>query len=289
MEQQDKYGLVLEGGAMRGLFTAGVLDVLMENDVRAQAVVGVSAGACFGCNYKSWQPGRAIRYNLRFCGDRRYAGLHSLLTTGDVYNALFCYGDIPLRLDPFDEAAYERSPMTFAVVCTDLATGRAVYKQIDRFDGAGLTWIRASASMPLVSRIVRVEGRELLDGGIADPIPLAWMEGQGYARNIVVRTQPRGFFKQPNRMLPAIRAAYRQYPRFVASVADRHERYNAELRYIRDQERAGAVFLLCPDEPLNIGSVEKDRAEMRRVYNHGRFVAQRELPRLRAWLAGQAG
>lgn len=282
----QKTGLVLEGGAMRGLFSAGVMDVWLENGLRFDGAVGVSAGACFGCNFKSRQPGRAIRYNLRYCRDKRYASVRSWLETGDVYNANFCYGDIPLRLDPFDAAAYEADPMAFYVVCTDVNTGKAVYRRLDKADNHAFLWIRASASMPLASRVVHLDGYSLLDGGIADSIPLRFMENEGYAKNVVVRTQPRGFVKEPNKLVPVMRRALRQYPAFVAAAADRHDRYNETLRYIRRQEVAGAAFVLCPDYPLGIRSVEHDPAEMQRVYDHGREVAGRELAALRAFLAG---
>lgn len=279
-----KTGLVLEGGAMRGLFSAGVLDVLMENGIRFDGAIGVSAGAAFGCNYKSHQPGRALRYNKRFCQDKRYASVRSLLGTGDLYNALFCYGDIPLRLDPFDAETYEADPMAFYAVCTDVETGKPVYKRLDKADSACFGWIRASASMPLASRVVELDGYKLLDGGMADSIPLAYFESIGYAKNVVVRTQPRGFVKRPNKLLPVMRAALRRYPNLLARIADRHQRYNAQLRYIRSREKAGAAFVLCPDWPLEIGAVERDPAELQRVYDHGRAVAQRELGKLKAFL-----
>lgn len=280
-------GLVLEGGAMRGMFTAGVLDVLMEQGIRLDGVIGVSAGACFGCNYKSHQPGRAIRYNMRFCRDKRYASIRSLLTTGDLFNASFCYGDVPLRLDPFDGETFAKDPMAFYVVCTDVETGKPVYRRVDRGDSEGFDWIRASASMPLASRPVHLDGYKLLDGGVADSIPLAWFETQGYARNVVVLTQPRDFVKPPNRLLPVMRRAMPQYPNLLAAVADRHVRYNTTLRYIEKQEAAGAAFVLSPEAPLHIGAVERDPGELWRVYEHGRTVAQKRLPALRAFLAGE--
>lgn len=166
-----KTGLVLEGGAMRGMFTAGVMDVLMENGVDFDGVIGVSAGAAFGCNYKSKQIGRVIRYNTRFCADKRYGGLGSLVKTGDIYNTDFCYGTVPLELDPFDFTAYDANPQEFYVVCTDIESGQPVYHKYLGQSDHGFDWIRASASMPLVSRIVEIEGRKLLDGGIADSSP----------------------------------------------------------------------------------------------------------------------
>ena len=187
-----KTGLVLEGGAMRGLYTAGVLDILMENGITVDGAVGVSAGAVFGCNYKSGQIGRVLRYNLAYCRDPRYMGLRSLIRTGDLYGEQFCYHDIPDRLDPFDREAFRKNPMAFYVVCTDVHTGEAVYYRLSDGGDRDIQWMRASASMPLVSRTVQVDGYELLDGGIADSIPIAWFRSQGYTRNLVILTQPAG-------------------------------------------------------------------------------------------------
>ena len=166
-------GLVLEGGAMRGLFTAGIIDVMMQHNIWPDAVIGVSAGAAFGCNYKSRQIGRAIRYNKQFAHDSRYSGLRSLLTTGDYFNAKFAYHTMPCSLDIFDVQAFNENPMKFIAVCTDVETGKAVYKQLDTVDEHTYDWIRASASMPLVSRIVELEGMKLLDGG--DTHPTTWI------------------------------------------------------------------------------------------------------------------
>ena len=163
-----KTGLVLEGGAMRGMFTAGVTDVMMEHGIEFDGAVGVSAGAAFGCNYKSRQIGRSIRYNKRFCNDRRYCGLRSLLLTGNIYNTDFAYREVPLHLDEFDFAAYAANPMEFWLVCTDIETGLPVYHRYDGYHDHGFDWIRASASMPMVSRTVEIDGQKLLDGGISD-------------------------------------------------------------------------------------------------------------------------
>lgn len=146
-----KCGLVLEGGAMRGLFTAGVTDVFMENGIAFDGAVGVSAGAAFGCNYKSYQPGRAIRYNTRFCRDKRYCSIRSLITTGDMFGADFCYHEIPEKLDVFDFDTYENSAMEFYVVCTDVETGKPVYHRCDTMNSRELEWLRASASMPMAA------------------------------------------------------------------------------------------------------------------------------------------
>lgn len=284
-----KTGLVLEGGAMRGMFTAGVLDVLMEAGVAVDGAVGVSAGAAFGCNYKSRQIGRAIRYNMTYCRDPRYCSLRSLVRTGDLYGVDFCYRVIPMELDPFDAETFARNPMPFYAVCTDLRTGKPVYHLLQNGGEEDMAWIRASASMPMVSRIVRLDGHELLDGGIADSIPLRFFESIGYERNIVVLTQPQGFIKEKNRYLPLLRVALRKYPKAFRALAQRHEAYNEAVRYVRQREEEGAAFVLCPDEPLHIGAVERDAGRLRAVYEAGRAVAGRRLPAMQAFLAAAHG
>ncbi len=280
----SKIGLVLEGGAMRGLFTAGVMDVLLENGVTFDGAVGVSAGAVFGCNYKSRQIGRVLRYNTRFCKDPRYCSLRSLVKTGDLYGADFCYRELPEELDLFDTQTYEQNPMAFYVVCTDIETGKAVYHRCDKADRESYEWMRASASMPLVSRPVELEGKRYLDGGMADPIPLQFFQSVGYDKNVVVLTQPRDFVKKPDEELPLLRLALRRYPRLVETLKKRHKVYNAETAYIRQQEKSGAVFVIAPAAPLHIGSVEKDPDELRRVYALGRQAAKEQLASLQAFL-----
>lgn len=279
-----KYGLVLEGGAMRGLFTAGVLDVLMENGIEFDGAVGVSAGAAFGCNYKSRQSGRAIRYNLRFCRDKRYCSMHSLLTTGDIYNAEFCYHTIPDKLDIFDAKAFEENPMKFYTVSTDINTGKAVYKDFSKVNYDELEWLRASGSLPLAARIVRIGGRELLDGGISDSIPLKFMEKQGYDRNIVILTQPRDYVKEPSGSVKFVKLLYRKYPNLVKACAERHKMYNAELRYIRSAESEGKAFVIAPPEKLPVSRIEHDSEKILEAYRIGRKTAMANLDALKAFM-----
>ena len=227
-----KTGLVLEGGAMRGMFTAGVLDVLMEHNIQLDGAVGVSAGAVFGCNYKSHQIGRTIRYNTEYCTDKRYASFGNLLRTGNLYSEQFCYHTVPEKLDPFDTEAFRENPMDFFVVCTDVRTGEPIYRKCRTGDAEDIQWMQASASMPLAAKIVKIGHYQLLDGGVADSIPVRFFESIGYKRNLIILTQPKGFVKQKNKMLPLIRARYVRYPAFVEAVADRHQRYNETLAYI---------------------------------------------------------
>lgn len=280
-----KYGLVLEGGAMRGLFTAGVIDVLMENDIVLDAAVGVSAGAAFGCNYKSGQIRRAIRYNTRFCRDKRYCSPLSLVKTGDMFGGEFCYHTLPDKLDIFDREAFNASPVDFWVVCTDITTGKAVYHKCGNVSYDELEWIRASASMPVAARIVEVGGHKLLDGGISDSIPLKFMESRGCERNVVVLTQPRDYVKKPAGMKKLIRLKYRKYPELIKAIENRHKMYNGELKYVRAAEEAGTAFVIAPPEALPIGHIEHDPDVMLEVYRIGRRIANESLEGLKGFLS----
>ena len=279
----QKTGLVMEGGAMRGMFTAGVLDVLMENKVEFDGAMGVSAGAVFGCNFKSRQIGRSLRYNMRFCDDPRYCSVESLIKTGDLYGVQFCYDEIPNKLDPFDAETYRNNPMPFYAVCTNVETGKAIHKRLDNGDAKDMEYFRASASMPVVSRIVEVDGYKLLDGGITDSIPLASMERRGYPRNVVILTQPLDYVKKKSGMLPLIRLVMRDYPKVIKAMEVRHIRYNKQEAYVREQELAGKVFVIRPPYALGISRTEDDPAELRRVYDLGRAEMEKQLHDLRAF------
>ncbi|MBP3647866.1 MAG: patatin family protein [Clostridia bacterium] len=278
-------GLVLEGGAMRGLFTAGVLDMLLEADIRFDGAIGVSAGAAFGCNFKSRQSGRVIRYNTRYSRDWRYCSFRSMLLTGDLFGAKFCYRDLPNKLDPFDNETFNRNPMSFWVVVTDVETGLPHYRRVDRAGDECSDWIRASASMPLVSRVVELEGRGYLDGGIADSIPLRAFEERGFERNVVILTQPEGFVKVPSSGLGLMRLMLRKYPKMVDTLANRHVNYNEAVAYVKQREKEGAALVIRPKEKLDIGRVEHDPDKMRAVYELGREAGREKLNEIRAFLA----
>ena len=279
-----KKGLILEGGAMRGMFTAGVIDVMMENGIDFDGVIGVSAGAAFGCNYKSKQVGRVIRYNMKYCADRRYSGIGSLIKTGNIFSTDFAYGEVPLKFDVFDFETYQSNPMDFYVVCTDIETGKAVYHNYGGKDDHCFDWIRASASMPIVSQIVDIDGRKLLDGGIVDSIPVKYFEELGYRKNVVVLTQPENYQKKKNRLMPLIRLKYRRYPKLVETMANRHLVYNAALDYIKDRERQGALFVIRPKEKLKIGKVEKNPDKLKEVYDIGRETAAAQIQAIKDFL-----
>jgi len=269
---------------MRGLFTCGIIDVMMEADIWPDGIVGVSAGAAFGCNYKSRQPGRALRYNKRFARDKRYCSWQSWLKTGDLYNAEFAYHTVPTQYDIFDNNAFEQNPMEFYAVCTDVETGEAVYKQLIESTPLTYDWIRASASMPLASKVVELEGRKVLDGGVADSIPLAFFEGIGYDRNVVILTQPEGFVKEHNRLMPLMRIALRKYPKMIEALDQRHLMYNRELEYVKQAEEEGRCLVIRPNGKIPIGHISHDPDEMQRVYEIGREKGKQELEHIADFL-----
>ncbi|MDD6255245.1 MAG: patatin family protein [Eubacteriales bacterium] len=279
-----KTGLIMEGGAMRGLYTAGVTDVMMENGVTFDGAAGVSAGAAFGCNYKSRQIGRVIRYNKRFAHEKRFCSLYSLITTGDLYGADFCYRLLPDSLDPFDTRTYEQNPMEFYVVCTDMDTGKAVYHRCDTGNSEDIAWMRASASMPIVSKPVEIDGMKLLDGGISDSIPVRFFESIGYERNVIILTQPLGYRKQKMKILPLLRTLYPHNREMVDDLAVRHEVYNETIDYIAALEHKGKAFVIRPSAPLNIGSTSHDITQMERVYQEGRRVGRYHLAAMKRFI-----
>lgn len=280
-----KKGLVLEGGAMRGLFSAGVIDILMENNLLPDGVIGVSAGAAFGCNIKSKQPGRVIRYNKKLAHDWRYASFRSLLTTGDYFGGEYAYHYMPRHLDYFDVETFNNNPMEFWAVCTNVGTGKAVYKRLMEVDNNCLEYIRASASMPIAARIVTVEGKKLLDGGIADSIPLRFFQEQGYNRNLVVLTQPANYVKEPNKLMPLMRLWLRRHPRIIRALEQRHIMYNNQLEYVRQEEKKSNTLVLRPETVLTIGHLSHNPDDMQATYEHGRKVATKHLEEIKAFFS----
>ncbi len=275
-------GLVLEGGAMRAIYTAGVLDVFMEEGIWPDGLMGVSAGAIHGSVYLGNQPGRTIRYYKKYCNHWRFMSLRSLLLTGSVVGEKFCYHDLPDRLDPFDYDTFANSKVAYYAVCTDLETGEAVYQRCTDLRKE-MDYMRASASMPYVSKIVKRDGRKLLDGGVADSIPVDAFRRMGYDRNIVVLTQPKGYEKKPqNPKLP--RLFYRKYPKFADTLIRRHALYNAALRRIEELEKSGEIFVIRPSENLGIRRMEHDASKLEAQYNLGRRDALAKLEELKKWM-----
>ena len=276
-------GLVLEGGGFRGMYTCGVIDVFMENGICFDEVVGVSAGAAFGCNIKSKQIGRALRYNKRFCQDSRYSGLKSFIKTGDLYNKEFAYGIVPTILDPFDTKTFRENPLKFTVVCTDIHTGNPVYHEIQNGDATDIEWIRASASIPIVSKPVKLDGYELLDGGVSDSIPVNWMLERS-DKTVIVLTRDKSYHKEPMKYIHLLKKAFKEYPNLQKALENRYIVYNKTLDEIEQLEREGKVFVIRPSKPISCAMIEKDPNHLQEIYDIGRQDALHYLVDLKKYL-----
>ncbi|MBQ8481721.1 MAG: patatin family protein [Alphaproteobacteria bacterium] len=272
-------GLVLEGGAHRAIYTAGVLDILAENKVYFDGVIGVSAGAIHGCSFVSGQIGRSINYTLKYASDKRYMSFYSLITTGNMVGEQFCYHDLPEKLFPFDHQKFETSATAFYVTCTNLQSGKAEYIRCEELREK-MPYLRASASMPFVSRISKINNKLYLDGGIADSIPVKAFQDMGYDKCVVVQTRAAGYTKKPNKLTWLAYFIYRKFPRFIEAIKNRHIMYNNELAYIEKMQKEGKVFVIRPSKFIKISHTEKNEHILREVYELGRSDALNALPEL---------
>lgn len=276
-------GLVLEGGGVRGIYTAGVLDVFMEHGLRFDGVIGVSAGAIHGCSYLSEQKGRSIRYYRKYVSDPRFMSLRSWITTGDIVGADFCYHELPDKLDVYDHEAFLRNGTPFYAVCTNVETGQPEYIRLTDMR-TQIEYLRASASLPYFSRIVTLDGRKYLDGGCTDSIPVDAARRLGYQRSVVVLTRDAAYRKSPE-MRAMAKLVYRKYPAFVKALENRHVMYNGQVARVEALEREGSVFVIRPEAPLTIGRLENDPEKVQQVYDAGCADARKALEKLTAWLA----
>ena len=275
-------GLVLEGGAMRGVYTAGVLDVFMEHGLYFDGVVGVSAGAIHGCSFVSGQHGRSIRFIKKHRDNYRFMSVRSFLRTGNVVDPDFCYKEIPQKLDVFDNEAFKQNPTRFYITCTNLETGKAEYCYVTDMI-AQSDYLRASASLPYFSKIVEIDGKKYLDGGCGDSIPVAAFRKMGYARNVLVLTNPADHVrKKEHRKMAEL--VYRDYPKFVTALQTHHKHYNATMRLIEKLERDGEVFVIRPEKKLRIGRMERNLEIVEQTYALGRADAQKHMKKLLLWM-----
>ena len=262
-----KVGLVLEGGAMRGLYTAGVLDVLMENNIEVDGIIGVSAGVLFGVNYLSKQKGRVLRYNKKFIKDKRFMGLYSLLTTGNIVNKDFSYYEIPYKLDIFDDETYKKSKTVFYATITNVDTGEAEYVKLESVLEQ-MEVVRATSAMPFVSKIVELNGNKYLDGGIADSIPVDKCKELGYDKIILVLTRPIKYRKKKdNGIITKIK--YCKYPNLVNTLNNRYKKYNKTVEKIIEMENKKEIFVIRPSKYINIKRIEKNINKLQEMYELG--------------------
>ena len=283
MEKQklSKTAFVLEGGAMRGLYSAGVLDVFMQNGITTDAIYGVSAGALFGINFKSKQIGRAIRYNLKYSHEKNYMGLYSLITTGNIMNKDFCFNKLVNELDSFDFETFNNSPIDFFAVVTNVETGKSEYIKIcdARYQ---LEALRASGSMPFVSKLVEFQGEKYLDGAVSDPIPLQKAIDAGYEKIIVVLTRPLNYRKHRDFM--PYNLFYSKYPNFIKTASSQPENYNKTLDMIKKYENEGKIIVLRPSQNLKIARVEKNLKKLQAIYNLGVDDCVSNLDKIKKYL-----
>lgn len=278
-----KVGLLLEGGAMRGMYTCGVLDVLLDEKIKVDCIMGVSAGALFGVNFKSRQRGRGIRFNLKYIKDKRYMGLYPLITTGNIVNQEFCFNDIPNILDDFNYASFKRTKEDFYAVVTNMYTGKAEYKKIDELKGENVEYLRASGSMPFVSKPVEVNGQKYLDGGIADSIPIDKMVKMGYDKIIVVLTRPVGYRKRrANTSLAKV--VYKDYPKLIDAMAKRYRVYNKSVDEVELLSKTRDVFLIRPSKHIKIKRIEKNEKILKEMYELGVNDTKEKLTELKEYL-----
>lgn len=267
---KNKIGLVLEGGGHRGIYTAGILDTFAENKISFDGVMGVSAGCVHGASFLSGQIGRSIRYTTKYCNNSNYMGIGSLITTGNFFNEKFCYYDLPETLDPFANDTFDKNQTQFFAVCTDVKTGSAIYHECETLKGEKIKWLQASASMPLVSKIIKIDDNLLLDGGIADSIPIKKMQELGFEKNIVILTQEAGYRKNSNSLLPIIKLVYKKYPKLIEAIENRHIIYNQQLEFLEEQEKLGNVIIIRPSEKPTASRTEKDKEKILETYNLGK-------------------
>lgn len=274
--------LVLEGGGMRGIYTAGVIDVLLDNNLSFDAVMGVSAGALHGCCYVSKQNGRSIRYYKKYCNDKRFMSLYSLVTTGSLVGEQFCYHDIPDILDPFDYDTFMESPVEFYAVCTDIEKGKPIYAKLNDLRKQ-MDYMLASASLPLVSKTVEIDGRKLLDGGITDSIPVMAAKKLGYEKIVVVQTRPDGYIKS-SEASSAARVIYRKYPNLIKAIENRHIMYNKQTELVRQLAENGEIVRVLPSQKTKISRTEKDVGKINEMYLLGRHDAENKIDEISEYL-----
>lgn len=281
---ENKTTLVLEGGAMRGLYSAAILDVFMQNDISIDIIYGVSAGALFGLNYKSRQTGRALRYNLKYANDKNYMGLYSLITTGDIMNREFCFKKLVYELDKLDFETYKNNPVDFYAVVTNLQTGKPEYIKIDDAE-KDLEYFRASGSMPFVSRPVGINGNYYLDGAVSDAVPFKKALETDCEKIIVVLTRPSGYRKKyfplPYKLF------YKDFPNFIETAKNSYKKYNETMDLIEKYEAENKIIVLRPSELVKMKRVEKDIKKLQRMYDLGTSDCMKKLDEIKEYITSK--
>lgn len=281
--------IVVEGGGLRGSYSGGILDVLADKEIKFGGAAGTSAGATHLCSFLSEQIGRNLRIDTVHSKSHRYMSFKNLLLTGDYFAFDYCYKQIPYKIDPFDFDKFTEACKSteFRVCMTDVETGLAEYPQITDYRiEDNMSYIRASASLPILSKIVNIHGKKYLDGGVADSIPFECMFESGFERAVVILTRPLGYRKKQSKALPLVKVAFRHYPKFVEAVATRHIRYNQALDKLAKLESEGKAFIFRPSRLIKISDIESNKKKIAKLYELGMEDTRHKLPELLKFLEG---
>lgn len=279
--------LILEGGAMRGMYTSGVLDVLLENNLHVDGIIGVSAGALFGINYCSKQIGRALRYNKKYINDKSvdYMSFKNLIKTGNLINKDFAFNELPFKLDVFDEKTFRKSKTDFYATITNVKTGKAEYVKIDNTEKQ-MEVFRATGAMPFVSQMVEINNELYLDGALGDSIPIEKAKDLGYDKLIVVLTRPLNYKKKkPLQILAKIK--YKEYPNLIEAINTRYQKYNDTIEKIIDLENKKEIIVVRPTKDLKIKRIERNTDKLQEMYDLGVSDCKELLPNIKSFLSGE--
>ena len=261
-------GLVLEGGGMKGVYTAGVLDFFLDKGIEFSSVYGVSAGACHMCSYLSKQKERALDISIDYLDSKKYCSAYSLLTTGDLFNVNTAYHLIPEYLNPYDYETFDKYEGRVYAVVTNIATGKPEYLRI-RDAKKDIVAVRASASLPLVSRNVKIGDKVYLDGGISDAVPIRKSILDGNRKNVVILTKEEGFVRKPSKHMEVMKVRYFKYPKVYELMKNRHIAYNDTMDYLEKQQENGQAFVIRPKKKSDVGRIEKDVEKLKALYEEG--------------------
>ena len=282
--KEKKTALVLEGGAMRGIYTAGVLDIFLKNNIHVDAVIGVSAGSIHGCSYVSEQYERSIDYYKMCRNDYRFMSFKSWFKSGNICDTDYCYDEVPNKIYPFDHDTFGKSKTKFYVTVTNVETGEPEYIYLKSLRGNNIDYLRASASMPVVSKIVEINGKKYLDGGMSDSIPLKYFQSIGYDKCIVVKTKDKSYVKTKEKILPIAKRMYKKYPDFIKRLRERHIDYNEQIKYVREEEKKGNIIVIEPSRKLKITKLDKKMENIIEAYEQGRIDAGNHLKEIKRFL-----
>lgn len=276
-------GIIFEGGGMRGAYTAGIIDALLEHDMNFEYCYGISSGATHATTYLSRQRGRAIQIVTDYIKDKRYFSIMNLIKTGNLFNVDFIYDTIPHELNPYDYETAKNNPAKFFVGVINMETSKGEFLRVKDIEEEYMK-VCASMSLPLIANMVEIDGQRYLDGGIADSLPIQRSINDGNKKSVLVLTQDATYRKKLDKILPLVAIKYRKFPGFVHMVKTRHIRYNASLDQIAEEEKAGRAFVLRPKKPVKIGRLELNRKKMLALYREGYEDGIEAMPRLKAFL-----